>query len=359
MEVTPDLHLKMSKKIAQLTKVIYALNTKSDEHDAGIEGLKLLHEEEMQQLMAETKEKIEYFKSRLGDFGEQKQKVQLLESHVHEEQRRREEAIAEFEEFKRSSEKKESALRSEYSNKILLMSKELLTSKREFENRLKEFHIVRKKLEEDRDKAIEELTAKHHNELDDLMKAHRVRYNEIVKEKNKMENEYKQRMSQVHSSNEISVVELKKLETEYQEKMNKQKAIYEKELEVIRTEERSVKNELINEKLKEWDKREKAIKSEWNQQERKYKDRISELLAQLNVSDQQIFDITTQLKELESQLAGRVVDSDELIKELEQVRKDNQKALGNLRDAETELAIAKQKCTAQGAEIERQSSKCL
>ena len=28
----PDLHLKMSKKIAQLTKVIYHLNTKNDDH---------------------------------------------------------------------------------------------------------------------------------------------------------------------------------------------------------------------------------------------------------------------------------------------------------------------------------------
>jgi len=28
MEISQDMHLKMSKKIAQLTKVIYALNTK-------------------------------------------------------------------------------------------------------------------------------------------------------------------------------------------------------------------------------------------------------------------------------------------------------------------------------------------
>ena len=35
-EVFPDLHHKMSKKIAQLTKVIYHLNTRNEDHQSGI-----------------------------------------------------------------------------------------------------------------------------------------------------------------------------------------------------------------------------------------------------------------------------------------------------------------------------------
>ena len=38
-EVFPDLHHKMSKKIAQLTKVIYHLNTKNEDRQARAEGL--------------------------------------------------------------------------------------------------------------------------------------------------------------------------------------------------------------------------------------------------------------------------------------------------------------------------------
>ena len=356
-EVTPDLHLKMSKKIAQLTKVIYALNTKNDEHEASLEGLKTVHEEEMQQLITETKEKMNYFKSRLGDLGEQKRKVELLETHVHEEQLRREEAITEFEMFKRTSEDKESALRSEFSNKILSMSKELLTSKRQFEDRLKDFHLTRKRLEEDRDTAIEELTSKHHEELDQLMKAHRVRYGEVVKEKNKMENEYKQKLSQVHSSKELSTTEIKKLEGEYQEKIDKLKAFYEKELEVIRNEEKNARDELVKTKLKEWEQNERALKLDWNQQERKYKDRISELLNQLNFNEEQMSELKSQLQDFEAQIAGKDVSSSELLKELEKARRDHEKALGSLRDADTELSVSRKRCSEQGEEIARQSGK--
>ena len=35
-EIFPDLHHKMSKKIAQLTKVIYHLNTKNEDRQASL-----------------------------------------------------------------------------------------------------------------------------------------------------------------------------------------------------------------------------------------------------------------------------------------------------------------------------------
>lgn len=38
--------------------MIYALNTKNDEHEAAIATLKEAHEEEVQQILSETREKI-------------------------------------------------------------------------------------------------------------------------------------------------------------------------------------------------------------------------------------------------------------------------------------------------------------
>lgn len=40
----PDLHHKMSKKIAQLTKVIYHLNTRNDDHETEIATLTAQHQ---------------------------------------------------------------------------------------------------------------------------------------------------------------------------------------------------------------------------------------------------------------------------------------------------------------------------
>ena len=43
----PDLHHKMSKKIAQLTKVIYHLNTKNEEHTDDLGSLADAYETEI------------------------------------------------------------------------------------------------------------------------------------------------------------------------------------------------------------------------------------------------------------------------------------------------------------------------
>ena len=48
--VTPDMLYKLSKKIAQLTKVIYSLNTKNDDLEVDLEAMKASYEEKLQQL---------------------------------------------------------------------------------------------------------------------------------------------------------------------------------------------------------------------------------------------------------------------------------------------------------------------
>jgi hypothetical protein len=46
----PDFHHKMSKKIAQLTKVIYHLNTKNDDHDFQLKSLADTYESEIEEV---------------------------------------------------------------------------------------------------------------------------------------------------------------------------------------------------------------------------------------------------------------------------------------------------------------------
>ena len=45
MVVTPDMLYKLSKKIAQLTKVIYSLNTKNDDLEIDLESMRSNYEE--------------------------------------------------------------------------------------------------------------------------------------------------------------------------------------------------------------------------------------------------------------------------------------------------------------------------
>lgn len=62
MEVFPDLHHKMSKKIAQLTKVIYHLNTKNEDHQTELDIMSTNHQMEIQQILRDAAARIGKFK---------------------------------------------------------------------------------------------------------------------------------------------------------------------------------------------------------------------------------------------------------------------------------------------------------
>ena len=62
LDVFPDLHHKMSKKIAQLTKVIYHLHTRNEDHQSELDAITYNHQSEVQQLMRDAANKIAKFK---------------------------------------------------------------------------------------------------------------------------------------------------------------------------------------------------------------------------------------------------------------------------------------------------------
>ncbi|XP_058660122.1 protein FAM184B isoform X3 [Ammospiza nelsoni] len=107
-ECNREMHVKMCKKIAQLTKVIYALNTKNDEHEDSIQALREAHEEEIQNILAETRETILQCKSKAEEEQLLRKHIQALEIAVAHHKRLKEEALAELILCKRQAEEKES-----------------------------------------------------------------------------------------------------------------------------------------------------------------------------------------------------------------------------------------------------------
>ena len=53
--------------VLHILQVIYALNTKNDEHEAALQAMKEAHEEESQQLLAETAAKIQHYRQKIGN----------------------------------------------------------------------------------------------------------------------------------------------------------------------------------------------------------------------------------------------------------------------------------------------------
>lgn len=75
-----DMHFKMCKKIALLTKVIYHLNIKSEDHDAAVAALRAQHADAVAAVAAEAAARL----AKLTDTitGEHEREVAALRSDV-------------------------------------------------------------------------------------------------------------------------------------------------------------------------------------------------------------------------------------------------------------------------------------
>ncbi|XP_055561742.1 protein FAM184B isoform X6 [Falco cherrug] len=129
-----EMHVKMCKKIAQLTKVIYALNTKNDEHEASIQALREAHEEEIQHVLAETRETILQCKSKAEEEQLLRKHIQALEIAVEHHRRLKEKALAELTLCKKQVEGREP--RAEANQAQTVLSTDTVDTNADFENKL-------------------------------------------------------------------------------------------------------------------------------------------------------------------------------------------------------------------------------
>lgn len=77
--LTPELHSKLSKKVAQLTKVIYHLNTRNEDSDAKLQQVQADYEAEIASLLEESNKKITAAKD---EGGGQKKAIIAMEKQV-------------------------------------------------------------------------------------------------------------------------------------------------------------------------------------------------------------------------------------------------------------------------------------
>uniref|UniRef100_A0A8B9ISZ2 Family with sequence similarity 184 member B n=1 Tax=Amazona collaria TaxID=241587 RepID=A0A8B9ISZ2_9PSIT len=133
-ECSQEMHMKMCKKIAQLTKVIYALNTKNDEHEASIQALREAHEEEIQRILAETRETILQCKNKVEEEQLLRKHIQALEIAVEQHKRLKEEALAELMLCKKQVEEREP--RTEIKQPQTVLSMDTVGTNADFENKL-------------------------------------------------------------------------------------------------------------------------------------------------------------------------------------------------------------------------------
>ncbi|XP_037304702.1 protein FAM184A isoform X1 [Pungitius pungitius] len=351
MEYTQDLHLKMSKKIAQLTKVIYALNTKNDEHEAAIATLKEAHEEEVQQILSETREKILQvftfdYKSKISDEIDLKRRIQSMEESMELHERMKRQALAEFESYRQRVEDMQLCTEAQHTQRVVSMSREVEEMRRSFEEKLRTFSQAQNQFEQEKKAALEELKSQHRQEVQELLRSHQSHNANYSKDQEKLGQLHKAEVDSLAERVEELKQDKKRLVEEYEAKLSKAQAFYERELEAMKR-----TQQLTADNLLAWKRTESELRREFQTQEAALQKTLGKLRAELA----RITDEARENREKSHRLQGSLTTAEstvkDLTKQLDEVTQNSEIVEIRQKEAECELEAARDRVQQQATEI--------
>uniref|UniRef100_A0A8D0C563 Family with sequence similarity 184 member A n=1 Tax=Salvator merianae TaxID=96440 RepID=A0A8D0C563_SALMN len=346
MEYNQDLHLKMSKKIAQLTKVIYALNTKNDEHEAAIQALKDAHEEEIQQIIAETREKILLYKNKVSEEMDLKRKIQVLEESLEDHKKMKHQALTEFEAYKDRVEDMQLCAEAQHVQRVVTMSREVEEIRKKFEERLRSFIQLQVQLEKDKRSALEEMRAAHRLEVQDLMKTHQNQNASLSKGQEKLEELHRRDVEELNAKVEELRLERKKLIEDYEGKLSKAQSFYEHELDTMK------RSQLFTaESLKTCKEKEVELRKEFQNQESALRKNLGKLKTELQMVQDEAGGLREKCQKLQVALNTAENNVQALQKQLDDVKEEEMSLLSKHKEVESELAAARERLQQQATDL--------
>ncbi|XP_054370196.1 protein FAM184A isoform X5 [Molothrus ater] len=345
-EQTADLHFKMSKKIAQLTKVIYALNTKNDEHEAAIQALKDAHEEEIQQILAETREKILQYKSKVAEEMDLKRKIQVLEESLEDHKKMKHQALTEFEAYKDRVEDMQLCAEAQHVQRVVTMSREVEEIRKKFEERLRSFIQLQVQYEKDKRTALEELKAAHRLEIQELLKTHQSQNATLSKGQEKMEELHRLELEDLNNKVEELRLEKKKLIEDYEGKLSKAQSFYEHELDSLK------RSQLFTaESLHACKEKEVELRKEFQNQESMLRKNLGKLKTELQMVQDEAASLREKCQKLQVALGTAENNVQVLQKQLDDVKEEEMSLLSKHKEVESELAAARERLQQQATDL--------
>ncbi|XP_062980804.1 protein FAM184A [Elgaria multicarinata webbii] len=346
MEYNQDLHLKMSKKIAQLTKVIYALNTKNDEHEAAIQALKEAHEEEIQQILAETREKILQYKTKVSEELDLKRKIQVLEESLEDHKKMKHQALTEFEAYKDRVEDMQLCAEAQHVQRVVTMSREVEEIRKKFEERLRSFIQLQVQFEKDKRSALEELRSAHRLEVQELLKTHQNQNASLSKGQEKLEELHRRDVEELNSKVEELRLERKKLIEDYEGKLTKAQSFYEHELDTMK------RSQLFTaESLKTCKEKEMELRKEFQSQESILRKNLGKLKTELQMVQDEAGGLREKCQKLQVALSTAENNVQALQKQLDDVKDEEMSLLSKHKEVESELAAARERLQQQATDL--------
>ncbi|XP_013207876.1 protein FAM184A isoform X5 [Microtus ochrogaster] len=346
MDYSQDMHLKMSKKIAQLTKVIYALNTKNDEHESAIQALKDAHEEEIQQILAETREKILLYKSKVTEEVDLRRKIQVLEASLEDHVKMKQQALTEFEAFKHRVADMQLCAEAQHVQRIVTMSREVEEIRRKFEERLRSFGQLQVQFEKDKRLALEDLRTTHRREVQELLKSQQDHSASVNKGQEKAEELHRMEVEALNSTLDELRLEKKKLIEEYEGRLNKAQVFYERELDNLK------RSQLFTaESLQASRDKEAELRKEFQGQEAVLRKTIGKLKTELQMVQDEASSLLDKCQKLQVALTAAESNVQVLQKQLDDAKEGETALLNKHKEVESELAAARERLQQQASDL--------
>uniref|UniRef100_A0A3Q2XJS0 Family with sequence similarity 184 member Aa n=1 Tax=Hippocampus comes TaxID=109280 RepID=A0A3Q2XJS0_HIPCM len=351
LEYTQDLHLKMSKKIAQLTKVIYALNTKNDEHEEEIDSLKEAHEDEVQHIVTETRDKIMQYKSKMVDEADLRRRLASLEESVELHEHMKRQALAEFEMYRQRMEDSQLCTEAQHTQRVVSMSREVEEMRRDFEEKLRAFSQAQAQFEADKRRALEELRSNHRHEVEELLNNQQNQSATSTEDQEKLAELHRQEVESLMERVEELTKDKVRVVEEYEAKLAKAQEYYERELEAMtRT------HQLTTENLLAWKRTEVELRKEFQAQEAALQRSLSKLRNELQRAQEEARENRDKTNRLQTSLVNAEGTIKNLHKQLEEAIQDGEIWVMQLKDTEYELEGCRERVQQQATEILHKAS---
>uniref|UniRef100_A0A8C4RMT5 Protein FAM184A/B N-terminal domain-containing protein n=1 Tax=Erpetoichthys calabaricus TaxID=27687 RepID=A0A8C4RMT5_ERPCA len=216
-----------------LLQVIYVLNTKCDEHESNLQTLREAHQEEIQRIVEETREKILQYKNRVGEEMDFRQRLQAMEDSLEQHEKLKEEALSDFEMYRKQTEERELRSETEHAERIMALSKEMLDMKKEFEDKLQSFAELQDKLNQEKAQMMAELE-KASQESTSLQDECQMLRRSNVDEKGRLEEICNTKTHALREEVEELRTEKHKMEENFEHQICTMKATHEEEYEALR-----------------------------------------------------------------------------------------------------------------------------
>ncbi|XP_030207059.1 protein FAM184B isoform X1 [Gadus morhua] len=345
-----QMQIKMCKKIAQLTKVIYSLNMKNEEQESALQSLTYAHQQELHRIVMETCNE--------GEGSLLRTRLLELQESLDQQQRVGAQMQADFECFRAQREEREreseGELRKEFEEKLRLADEELQAARTQLGSARDESQRLGRDLQAAGER-VRELEAR----CDQLHRAEGERKSEEEEEKahaqeerRKEEREDSERLDALAGEVRALTEEKERAEAEKRRAVREEKEAWETRVNALNEEKDEVRRRVEAERREErrrWEEREEEEKKGMHSA-------LRERVKRAEAEAEGHLERLGEGKRGALKLQERIQDLEE---ELELGRRRVSEAEGGAKRAEEELAVAKERLLLQEDELQSTAEELL